>query len=118
MNASTVNPELGSAGGDAHGDARDSSQPSDSVHDYSQRYASGRRPLRRAYEGRMLGGVAAGLAEYLGMDTMLIRLGFVLLTFMGGAGVPVYLAAFLLIPEEGSDESIASDLFPSARTRR
>ena len=34
-------------------------------------------------------------------------------TFLGGAGIPVYLACLLLVPEEGSDESIASSLLDS-----
>jgi phage shock protein PspC (stress-responsive transcriptional regulator) len=74
---------------------------------------AGRPPLRRAYHGRMLAGVAAGLADYLGVDVMLIRIAFVVFTFLGGAGIPVYLACLLLIPEEGTDESIASSLLDS-----
>jgi phage shock protein PspC (stress-responsive transcriptional regulator) len=34
-------------------------------------------------------------------------------TFLGGAAIPAYLACLLLIPEEGSDESIAGELFDS-----
>ncbi|HMD93190.1 MAG TPA: PspC domain-containing protein, partial [Trebonia sp.] len=67
----------------------------------------GRPPLRRAYNGRMLAGVAAGLADYLNVDVTLIRIAFVVFTFLGGAGIPVYLACLLLVPEEGTDESIA-----------
>jgi len=39
------------------------------------------------------------------------------LTFVGGAGVPIYLACWLLIPEEGSDQSIASSFVQSRQTR-
>jgi phage shock protein PspC (stress-responsive transcriptional regulator) len=74
---------------------------------------AGRPPLRRAYEGRMLAGVAAGIADYLSVDITLIRIAFVVFTFLGGAGIPAYLACLLLIPEEGSDESIASSLLDS-----
>jgi phage shock protein PspC (stress-responsive transcriptional regulator) len=74
---------------------------------------SGRPPLRRAYNGRMLAGVAAGLADYLNVDVTLIRIAFVVFTFLGGAGIPAYLACLLLIPEEGTDESIASSLLDS-----
>ena len=74
---------------------------------------SGRPPLRRAYRGRMLAGVAAGLADYLNVDVTLIRIAFVVFTFLGGAGIPAYLACLLLIPEEGTDESIASSLLDS-----
>lgn len=72
-----------------------------------------RPPLRRAYHGRMLAGVAAGLADYLGVDVTIIRVAFVVFAFLGGAGIPAYLACLLLIPEEGSDESIASSLLDS-----
>lgn len=75
--------------------------------------ASRRPPLRRAYDGRMLAGVAAGLADYLAVDVTIIRVGFVVLTFLGGAAIPAYLACLLLIPEEGSDESIAGSLLDS-----
>jgi len=70
-------------------------------------------PLRRAYHGRMLAGVAAGLADYFGVDVTLIRIAFVVFTFLGGAGIPAYLACLLLVPEEGSDESIASSVLDS-----
>lgn len=58
----------------------------------------------------MFGGVAAGLAEYLGVDVMLVRVGFVVLTLLGALGIPLYLACWLLIPEEGSDRSVAEEL--------
>ena len=72
-----------------------------------------RPPLRRAYHGRMIAGVAAGLADYFGVDVTLVRIAFVVFTFLGGAGIPVYLACLLLIPEEGTDESIASSMLDS-----
>lgn len=75
----------------------------------------GRPPLRRAYHGRMLGGVCAGIADYLSVDVTIIRIAFAVLTLFGGAGIPAYLACLLLIPEEGTDESIASSLLDSFR---
>jgi phage shock protein PspC (stress-responsive transcriptional regulator) len=75
---------------------------------------TGRPPLRRAYHGRMLAGVAAGLADYLGVDVTLVdRLR--VFTFLGGAGIPAYLACLLLIPEEGTDQSIAGSLVDGIR---
>ena len=74
-----------------------------------------RPPLRRAYQGRMLAGVCAGLADYLAVDTTIVRVAFVVFTFLGGAGIPAYLACLLLIPEEGSDQSIAGSLLDSIR---
>ena len=36
---------------------------------------------------------------------------------MGGAGVPIYLAGWLLIPEEGAEQSIASGFIQSMQSR-
>jgi phage shock protein PspC (stress-responsive transcriptional regulator) len=66
-------------------------------------------PLCRPIGDRMLAGVASGAARYLGIDPLLVRLGFVVLVFVGGLGIPLYLASWLLIPEEGADQSIAAD---------
>ncbi|HEV3281893.1 MAG TPA: PspC domain-containing protein [Acidimicrobiales bacterium] len=70
-----------------------------------------RRPerLHRSRNHRMVAGVADGLAEYFDIDTTLVRVGFVALTLFGGLAVPLYLAGWLLIPEEGSDCSVAED---------
>lgn len=73
-----------------------------------------RPPLRRLVEGRMLAGVAAGAAEYLGADVTVVRILLVALVFVGGAGIPLYLAAWLLVPEEGQDHAIADDLLDHA----
>jgi phage shock protein PspC (stress-responsive transcriptional regulator) len=74
--------------------------------------ATGRRPerLHRNRDNRLVAGVADGLAEYFDVDTTLVRVGFVALALFGGLAVPLYLAAWLLIPEEGSDRSVAEDL--------
>ena len=69
--------------------------------------------LRRPVQDRMIAGVAAGIAQYLGADVTIIRVILAVLTFVGGAGIPIYLACWLLIPEEGSDQSIASGFFQS-----
>jgi phage shock protein C len=74
---------------------------------------AGRPPLRRAYDGRMLAGVCAGIADYLSVDVTIVRVAFAVFTLFGGVGIPAYLACVLLIPEEGSDESIASSLIDS-----
>jgi phage shock protein PspC (stress-responsive transcriptional regulator) len=76
-----------------------------------------RSPLRRVYRGRMLGGVAAGIGDYLGVDANIVRVAFAVLTVAGGAGIPVYIACLFLIPEEGTDASLASSLFDSVQTR-
>ena len=57
--------------------------------------------VARPERGRALAGVAAGIAGALSVDSTLIRLMFALLTFAGGAGIPLYFAGWLLIPAEG-----------------
>src|SRR5580700_5111826 len=71
--------------------------------------------LHRGGDGRMLGGVAVGLADYFDIDPTLVRIGFVALTFLGGLAVPLYLAGWLLIPEEGADLSVAEELLAHER---
>lgn len=78
---------------------------------------SRREPLRRPVSDRMLAGVAAGIADYLGADVTIIRIVLAVLTFVGGAGIPIYLACWLLIPEEGSDQSIAGGFVQSRQHR-
>jgi phage shock protein C len=68
------------------------------------------RLLRRAVDGRILGGVAAGLGEFFALDVAHVRIALVALSFLGGAGIPLYLAAWLLIPAAGSDIAIAESL--------
>lgn len=99
MNTNTVNPEA-----QLHADP-----PFDA--------GSRRTALRRPVQDSVLAGVAAGLARYLGVDVMIIRLAFVVLTIVGGAGIPLYLAGLLLMPEEGTGESIVASLLHSAQAR-
>ncbi len=63
------------------------------------------RNLRRRTNDRVLGGVAGGLGDYFNVDPLLIRIGFVGLMIFGGAGLVLYVAAWLLIPAEGHDAS-------------
>jgi phage shock protein PspC (stress-responsive transcriptional regulator) len=65
----------------------------------------------------MLAGVAAGIAEHLDVDVTLVRIVLVVLAFVGGLAVPLYLAAWLLIPDEGADASVAEDLIDQFRSR-
>jgi len=54
----------------------------------------------------MVGGVASGLAQRFGVEANLIRLGFALVSLGGGTGLALYVAAWLIIPRQGSDESV------------
>ena len=73
--------------------------------------------LSRAVEDRMIAGVCAGFARYLNVDVTILRIVLAVLTAVGGAGVPLYIAAWLLIPEDGHDQSIASDFINGRPTR-
>ena len=64
-----------------------------------------RRLLRRSRSDRILGGVCAGLADFFGTDPLLIRLVFVVITLMQGAGVLVYVLLWILMPEEGIENA-------------
>ena len=58
-----------------------------------------RPELRRVRAGAMLGGVSTGLAAHTGIDTVLWRALFVALTLAGGAGVVLYAALWVLMPQ-------------------
>jgi len=90
----------------------------------------GRPPLRRPARGRMVAGVAAAIGRHFNVDVTIIRVVFAVLTIIGFTGlgwlggfplylggIPLYLACWLLIPEEGSEHSIAGGLFRSAQDR-
>jgi phage shock protein PspC (stress-responsive transcriptional regulator) len=58
------------------------------------------RRLVRVREGRVIGGVCAGLGRYFNVDPIIFRIGAIVLAIVGGAGLLAYLAALLLIPAE------------------
>jgi phage shock protein PspC (stress-responsive transcriptional regulator) len=66
---------------------------------------------------RVLAGVSSGLGRYFDLNPAVFRLGFVILTLLGGAGILVYLAAVLVIPAEGSEQSIAAEVLAERRER-
>jgi phage shock protein PspC (stress-responsive transcriptional regulator) len=63
----------------------------------------------------MLAGVSGGLGKYFDLAPAVFRLGFVVLTLLGGAGILVYLAAVLVMPKEGEDTSLAEDILSKRR---
>ena len=78
----------------------------------------------------MVAGVAAGIAGYFNVDVTIVRIAFAVLTivgitglpFVGGlplylGGIPLYLAGWLLIPEQGSEHSIAASFLRSRQGR-
>ena len=72
---------------------------------------NGTKVLARCRKGRMLAGVCAGVADYFGVDATLVRvIVSVVSVITGGAGVLAYLAAWVIIPEEGEKTSIAQNI--------
>jgi len=72
--------------------------------------------MRRPLAGRVLGGVAAGIAEQTGMSVSLIRLGFLVTSVFGGFGLVLYAAAWSLLPAEGEQDTPAERWFRSLTT--
>jgi phage shock protein PspC (stress-responsive transcriptional regulator) len=65
----------------------------------------------------MVAGVAGGLGRYFDINPGVFRLGFVVLTLLGGAGILVYLAAVLVMPSEGEEQSIAAKVLAERSDR-
>ena len=75
------------------------------------------RRLVRTDEGRWLGGVAAGLGRYFDVNPLVYRIAFVALAFAGGTGILLYLAAWLVIPAEDHEDSVAVEALREHRDR-
>jgi len=56
--------------------------------------------LYRSQKNKMIGGVAGGLADYLNLDPILIRVIFVITLFLNGAGFLLYVILWIVVPQE------------------
>lgn len=75
------------------------------------------RRLQRSRSDRMIAGVSGGLARYFEIHPAVFRVGFVVLTLLGGAGILIYAAAALVMPDEGKEDSIATEALRERRDR-
>lgn len=66
--------------------------------------------LYRSNTVKVIGGVCGGLADYLSIDVVLIRVAFVLLFLFGGSGVLVYVIMWIAIPAEKGNFNSYEDL--------
>jgi phage shock protein C len=57
------------------------------------------KKLYRSVADRKIAGVCGGLAEYLGLDPLLVRILMVVLALVSGAGVLFYILVWILVPE-------------------
>jgi phage shock protein C len=58
------------------------------------------RKLYRSKTDRKLAGVCGGLAQYFNIDATLIRVLFVVLAVLGGSGLVLYVALWIIVPNE------------------
>ncbi len=62
------------------------------------------RKLYRSRSDEQISGVCAGLAQYLGVEAVWVRIAFVLLTLINGAGILLYIVLALVMPKEPLEE--------------
>ena len=84
--------------------------------DHTTHLAEARR-LERSSSDRILYGVAGGLARYFDIHPAFFRVGFVVLTLLGGSGLLIYAAAALVMPAEGAPDSVATRALRQRRDR-
>lgn len=58
--------------------------------------------ITRSRSDRMLGGVAGGMAAYFGIDPLIVRIIFAVLALFNGLGIILYVALWLIVPNDGS----------------
>ena len=63
--------------------------------------------LRRSRSHRIIGGVCGGLAEYFGVDPVLVRVIFVVIAIFAGSGLLLYILLWLLVPMESAEATAA-----------
>jgi signal transduction histidine kinase len=66
--------------------------------------------VRRDPANGVIAGVCAGFAARVGMDPLLLRIGFLATLVAGGVGVPLYAVAWFLIPAEGPERPVVARL--------
>lgn len=75
---------------------------------------SAKKKLTRSLDGKMLGGVCAGLANYLDIDVTLVRLIFVIILVLGvGSPVLLYFLLWVIMPVEGSPRAMSDTAAPT-----
>jgi signal transduction histidine kinase len=67
-------------------------------------------PLRRDAETGWVAGVCSGLGRRLGIDPIILRVGFGAATLAGGTGLMVYVLAWALVPEAGGSRTTMARL--------
>jgi phage shock protein PspC (stress-responsive transcriptional regulator) len=100
------------AGSDAH----DGGMSTDTSMHQERRGYPPLSDLRRSRSDRKLAGVSGGLGHWAGVDPLVFRILFVVLTVFGGSGLLLYALGWLLVPEDGEAESEGQRLFNGRST--
>ena len=79
---------------------------------------TGPRRAYRSTDDRLLGGVAAGLAQHLGVDALYVRVAFLLAAALGGFGVAAYAGLWLILPTDTHLEQTTPGLEAAIRQGR
>lgn len=58
------------------------------------------KKLRRPLQGRLIAGVCASIANYFGLDPVLLRVVWLILTLFAGGGIILYIILWIVIPDE------------------
>lgn len=64
------------------------------------------KKLYRSEKEKIIAGVAGGLGEYFDIDPVIVRIVFILLTLLHGAGIIIYIALALVVPRQGAEEKL------------
>ena len=70
---------------------------------------SSKSKLYRSETNKVLAGVCGGLGEYLGIDPVILRVIFAILTVFGGGGIILYLLLWIFIPNKSSSKDYIND---------
>jgi phage shock protein PspC (stress-responsive transcriptional regulator) len=80
----------------------DTTSPTDPPPPYKQ---PGNR-LTRSTDDKVVGGLAGGLGRWFGIDPLVFRIAFVVLTLAGGSGILLYLIGWLMIPDDAGGTAL------------
>jgi signal transduction histidine kinase/phage shock protein PspC (stress-responsive transcriptional regulator) len=80
--------------------------------------AAGPPKAYRSSDERLLGGVAAGLARHLGVETVYVRVAFLVTALLGGFGVALYAGLWLILPIDRHLEQASPGLEAASRQGR
>lgn len=107
-------PRFGDDGGmndTQHLPPQDDSPPAGPSDEFDAKRLRTITDMRRSSDDRIIAGVCAGAARYLNIDPIIVRVVLAVLTVAGFAGLILYAAAWLLLPSDDEEKSVAAEWF-------